>query len=88
LITSEKEESDLRMQIKVSKLLSIGFVFSIVWLAGLGSLIALVIGLRARNLIRKAGGRIAGSGVAWWCIIAGGIGVVLLPLIMFQRLLR
>lgn len=88
MITAEKEDSDLRMQIKLSTLLSIGFVFSIVWLAGLGSLIALVIGLRARTLIRKAGGRIAGSGLAWWCIIVGTIGVVLLPLIVFQRTLR
>jgi hypothetical protein len=68
----------MALQLRVSKMLGYGFAFSIVWAGGVGSLIALVIGLRARKLIRQADGEIAGIRMAWWCIVAGTLGLVTL----------
>jgi hypothetical protein len=65
----------LALQLRVSKMLGQGFAFSIVGAGGVGSLIALIIGLRARALIKRSGGEIAGIRMAWWCIIAGSLGV-------------
>ena len=78
------DQNDLQAQIKVSKALSIGFVFSLVWLAGLGSLTSLIIGIWAKRGIDRSDGKLAGSGLAWWCIIAGAIGVVVLPILLLD----
>jgi hypothetical protein len=76
---------NLKLQIKVSKILSRGFVFSIVWLAGIGSLVAFISGLQARKIINQSNGKIGGLKLAWWCIIAGGIGMIVLPLFAIYR---
>jgi hypothetical protein len=75
---------NLELQIKVSKLLSRGFVCSIVWMGGIGSLIAFVSGLKARKIIRRSGGEIGGMKMAWWCIIAGALGMIVLPWIIIS----
>jgi hypothetical protein len=77
---SEQIPPDLELQIKVSKILSRGFVFSIVWMGGIGSLIAFVYGLKARKVISDSNGVIHGMKMAWWCIIIGAVGMVGLPL--------
>jgi len=82
---NDKIPSNLELQIKVSKILSRGFVFSIVWLAGIGSLIALISGLWARKVINQSNGEIVGLRMARWCIIVGLIGVVLFPLIFIYE---
>ncbi len=69
----------LELQVKVSKMLALGFVFSIVWVGGLGSFVALILGLRARKIIRQSQGRITGGALAWWCIIVGALGILILP---------
>jgi hypothetical protein len=55
-------------------MLGYGFVFSISGLGGLGSLIAVVIGLRARKIIKASSEEVAGIGMAWWCIGTGALG--------------
>ncbi len=70
---------NLELQIKVSKLLSRGFVFSIVWLGGIGSLIAFISGLKARKISNRSKGEIGGIKLAWWCIIVGALGMIFLP---------
>lgn len=55
---SKQLPPNLELQIKVSQLLSRGFVFSIVWIGGLGSLIAFISGLKARKLINQSSGEI------------------------------
>jgi hypothetical protein len=75
----------MALQARVSRMLGIGFAFSIVWLSGLGSLIALIIGLRARRIIMLSEEEISGIRLAWWCIILGGLGVVIGPLWLFHR---
>lgn len=75
----------LELQIKVSKILSRGFIFSIVWLAGIGSLIAFISGLQARQMINRSGGEIGGLKLAWWCIIVGALGMIIFPLVIIYR---
>lgn len=67
-------------------MLSDGFTFSIVGLIGIGSLIALIIGLRAMIIIRRSNGQLTGVNMAWWCIIAGAAGVILMPLALYLNL--
>lgn len=74
------EDPKLALQVRVSKMLGYGFAFSLVVIGGVGSLIALVIGLRARGIIKRTGGELSGLRLAWWCIIAGGVGTAALPL--------
>jgi len=78
------------MQKKVRQLLKWGVVFSILWLGGIGSLIAIVCGAKARRFIKESGGQIRGAGGAWWCLIVGSLGLVIwLPILaasVFNRL--
>ena len=78
-------EPNLDLQVRVSKILSRGFVFSIVWLAGLGSLIAFISGLHARKLITDSNGSVSGIGMSWWCIIVGAAGMVIGPMLICFR---
>jgi hypothetical protein len=64
-------------QSKLNKILVRGLVFSIIWLAGFGSAIALYEGLKARRMI-EANPLLRGKFRAWWCIIVGGCGVAAL----------
>jgi hypothetical protein len=70
-------------QSQVDQSLKWGIIFSIIWLAGIGSFIALIKGLKARKAIAQSEGVLVGAGRAWWCIIAGGLGFVFwLPVIV------
>jgi len=77
--------ANLELQIKVSKILSRGFIFSIVWLVGVGSLIAFISGIQARKIINKSKGEITGIKMAWWCIIIGGLGMIFVSLFFIYR---
>lgn len=79
-------DAQLARQVRVSKMLGLGFVLSVVPMAGIGSLAALTIGLRAKRIIQQSNNEIAGIRMAWWCIIAGAVGAVVFP-ILFLRLL-
>ena len=57
---SEKTKEDV--QRKVRLLLRIGIFFSIFWIAGIGSIISIVLGLKARNIIKRANMNINGMG--------------------------
>jgi hypothetical protein len=70
---------DLALQVKVSRMLGLAFVLSITGISGIGSLIALILGWRALVIIRNARGRISGRLMAWWCILAGALGTLILP---------
>ena len=63
-------------QDQLDSLLMRGVLFSIVWLMGFGSLYAFWCGIRARRMIRASNGALTGSGKAWWCLVVGGIGMV------------
>ena len=53
-----------------------GIVFSIFWLMGVGSLIAIVQAIKARKIIQRSNGEIRGSGKVMWCFIVGGAGLL------------
>jgi len=65
------------LQAQVDRLLSRGIFFSIVWLAGIGSFMAVRRGLQARRLITHSDGRLRGTGRVWWCLIVGGLGLLI-----------
>jgi hypothetical protein len=56
--------------------------FSIFWIAGIGSIISIVLWLKARNIIKRANMNIKGMGVVYWCLIIGVLGVIISLLII------
>jgi uncharacterized membrane protein YdcZ (DUF606 family) len=75
------DDPDLALQVRISKMLGLAFALSIARIFGIGSLIALIIGLKVRRIIRKSQVKLSGSRMAWWCIIAGALGsLFLIPL--------
>ena len=74
LIKNVVSQTDLQHQ--VDAMLRRGVIFSIFWFMGVGSLIAIFQGMKARKIIRQSGGEIRGSGKVWWCLIVGGMGLL------------
>jgi hypothetical protein len=64
------------LQEKVNAMLRRGILFSIFWLMGAGSLIAIIQGIKALRIIRQSNGQIMGTGKVWWCFVVGGIGLL------------
>jgi predicted CDP-diglyceride synthetase/phosphatidate cytidylyltransferase len=79
---------ELAQQVKVSKMLGLAFVLSITGLFGVGSLIALILSWKARRLIEAAERKISGRVMAWWCIVAGALGTLILPIRTIKTILR
>ncbi|MCG3120978.1 MAG: hypothetical protein ALAOOOJD_03902 [bacterium] len=65
------------LQRRVDSLLKWGIVFSILWLAGIGSLCSFVLAMKARNMIKQSNGAVIGMGKVRWCLIVGGIGMLI-----------
>jgi len=65
-----------------------GVVFSIVWLMGIGSAIAVVNGLRVRSAIQRSAGTLTGMRRVWWCLIVGGLGFLLWAPILVANLVH
>ena len=82
---NEEVSPNLELQINVSRVLALGFVLSLLGIGGIGSLAALILGLKARSIIRRSNGEIGGIKMAWWCIIAGALGAVILPLFVISK---
>lgn len=82
-------EARLARQVRVSKMLGLGFVFSVApyaavkvsLLAGLSSLVSLLIGVKALGIIRQSKKELDGMEMALWCIVVGAIGAVIFPLL-------
>ena len=55
-------------------------ILGILWICGLGSILALIFGLVAKNQIKQSGGRQKGDGMATAGIVLGAIGVAFLIL--------
>jgi hypothetical protein len=77
----------LEVQVRTSKMLAFGFTLTLIPLYGIGSLIALVIGLKGRRVVKRANGELSGSVMAWWCIIAGAVGTLYGALFWFFLIL-
>jgi hypothetical protein len=63
----------LERQIKLSRMLSLGFVFTIWPAAWMTSCVSVFIGVRAMIVINGSSQPMAGRVMAWWCIIAGSL---------------
>lgn len=68
------EVDDLELQVRLCK--TLGFAMSLAPLAGSGSLISLIVGLRGRRIIKQSEGRLGGIGLAWLCIVNGLFGTL------------
>jgi hypothetical protein len=70
-------------QDQIDKMLKWGIIFSVIWLAGLGSLAAFIVGVKARNRIKASNGTLTGTGSALWCLVVGALGLALwVPIIL------
>ena len=69
-------QSNDSLQSEVNAKLRRGIFYSIFWLMGVGSAIAVIEALRANRLIRQSGGELKGMGKVWWCFIVGGAGLL------------
>jgi hypothetical protein len=63
----------LERQIRLSRMLSVGFVFTIWPAAWMTSCISVFIGVRAMIVISESMEPMAGRVLAWWCIIVGSL---------------
>ena len=63
-------------QHKVDLLLNRGIIFSVLWLGGIGSLIAVISATKAYNIIHESNDNLTGKGKVWFCFILGGIGII------------
>jgi hypothetical protein len=66
--------SDLERQVRLSKMLAMGFALSLVGVGGLGSFAALLIRLKALTVINRSPVELVGKWMAWWRIIIGALG--------------
>jgi hypothetical protein len=57
--------------LEVRRLTKQATFFLVLWLFGIGSVVAIVNGVRAHALIGSSDGRIKGSVAAWVCIVLG-----------------
>ena len=60
----------------------VSVVLGVLWFAGIGSLLALVFGYRARREIKNSAGAQKGSGLATAGIILGWIGIAILAIVV------
>jgi len=81
------EETREGVQRKVRALLRIGIFFSIFWIAGIGSIISIILGLKARSLIKRPTMNLKGMGGVYWCLVVGGLGLIMSLLILVAIIL-
>ena len=63
-------------------------IFSIFWLMGVGSLIAIIQAIKARKIIRRSNGEIRGSGKVMLCFIVGGAGLLFWGFVMLMVVIK
>jgi hypothetical protein len=78
----------LERQIRLSRILSVGFVFTIWPAALMTACVSVFIGVRAMIVINESTEPMAGRIMAWWCIIVGGLENLAALLYLFYSTLR
>lgn len=76
-IPEEKDSNQPIYNRQIYRLAIISFVFSLVWLGGIGSLIAIICGRKALKLMKKYESKVIGGFAAKFGYIAGWIGLCL-----------
>lgn len=59
-------------------MLAMGFVLTLQPMAGLGSLAAVILGLKALLIINRSTIKLVGVWMAWWCLVVGSLQTILL----------
>jgi hypothetical protein len=77
--------TQLERQIRLSRMLSLGFVFTIWPAAWMTSCVSVFIGVRAMIVISESTEPMAGRVIAWWCIIVGGLQNLAGLIYLFQH---
>lgn len=80
--------SQLERQIRLSRMLSLGFVFTIWPAAWMTSCVSVFIGVRAMIVINESTEPMAGRVIAWWCIIVGSLQNLAMLLYLFLHFLK
>ena len=75
-------ENNQDLQNKVDSMLNRGLIFSIVWLAGVGSIISIILANKARKIIKRSNGQLEGMDTVWPCFALGGFGLLFWALII------
>ena len=83
-----KVEDIEQLQEKVNKMLVRGVIFSIFWMLGIGSFIAILEATKARKLIVHSNNLIEGMGKVWWCFIVGGLGLAFWIFVLISGLVN
>ena len=58
-------------------------VFSIIWLAGFGSLYSVYLAWSIHKQIVDSDGELGGMKRVWWCYVVGGLGSVVMLSVIF-----
>lgn len=67
---------ELSTQVRIARMLGMGFTFTVVTFGGLGSVVAIVLGARALKIISREREALAGRGLAVWCVAVGALEVL------------
>jgi hypothetical protein len=73
---SEDEKSQIAEQTALSQSLGLGVALSLLPLAGIGSIAAIIIGLRSKKKIKASGDRLCGAMMASWYLVVGTVGLL------------
>lgn len=68
----------------VNRRAAAAIVFAVVWVWGVGSLLAVVYGSLAKRSIDRSNGRAGGGGIAVMAIVLGCIGLACVPLVFLR----
>ena len=80
--TRRRPASPLAAFSQVNGLAIASLLLAVLWFAGIGAVLALVFGYRARSQIKNSAGSQTGSGLATAGIILGWIGITILVVIL------
>jgi hypothetical protein len=82
------EKSQIEKQVALSKGLGLGVALSLLPVAGIGSLAAIIIGARAKKKIKESGGQLAGGWMASWCVVVGTVGLIANVFLFWRLVIR
>jgi hypothetical protein len=75
MLTAE-DHAQIAIQLALTRRLSLGILLSLFPILGLGSIIAIWIGVRGRKKIEASGGKLVGTGLASCCVVLGTLGLI------------
>lgn len=82
-IEGQRQIAAREIRTRVDELLRWRMIFSILWLTGFGSTVAMISGFEARRLILDSGGELRGMERVRSCLILGILGLLIwVPLVV------